>query len=290
MSTSTPGRTASRDAYLDLVADVLLGRFAPDGVLTPIRRPDRRSSRAVFDVLARRGLRLGTAVPKDVAGAEAGVAWPWHALTMVGRGRLENLRHCIEQVVETDVPGDVIETGVWRGGASIFARAVLQSLDVRNRTVWLADSFAGLPAPDVERFPEDHDAFPFHEYGELAVSLRDVQANFERFRLLDDQVRFLRGWFKDTLPTLTDERWAVLRLDGDLYESTIQALESLYPNLSPGGYVIVDDYLSVPNCKRAVDDYRARHDIGDRIEDIDGSGVFWCRSGAEAQRAPDPQP
>jgi O-methyltransferase len=272
----------SSDAYLDLVQDVLLGRFTPDDLLKPIRRPTRLVSRMVFDLLASRGLHVGGSASEDVQGVENGVVWPQNAMTMVGRRRLGNLRDCIEDVVKNDVAGDIIETGVWRGGASIFGRAVLRSLGVPDRRVWLADSFAGLPVADTERFPGDHDAFPFHAVDVLAVPLEDVRANFERFRLLDDQVCFLRGWFKDTLPGLTNERWAVLRLDGDLYESTIQALESLYPNLSVGGYVIVDDYLVVPNCKRAVDDYRSQHGIVDPLQDIDGSGVFWRRRPAPA--------
>lgn len=258
----------------------MLGQFVPDGVFAPVKRPRKRSTRLVFDVLAHQGLAIGRPAVKDVEGTERGVIWPWQATTMVGRRRLDNLRQCIERVVTDEVPGDVIETGVWRGGASIFARAVLRSLGVSDRRVWLADSFAGLPPPNVERFPGDHGVYPFHEQDDLAVSIEEVKANFERIRLLDENVVFLRGWFKDTLPLLTDERWAVLRLDGDMYESTIQALDHLYPNLTPGGFVIVDDYLWVPNCKRAVDDYRANHGINEEMHAIDEAGVFWRRAAA----------
>ena len=131
------------------------------------------------------------------------------------------------------VPGDLIETGVWRGGATILMRAILKARGVTDRVVWVADSFAGLPAPNAARYPLDA-GINLHRFPQLAVTLERVQDNFRRYGLLDDQVRFLKGWFRDTLPAAPIERLAVLRLDGDLYESTIQALESLYDKLSAG--------------------------------------------------------
>jgi hypothetical protein len=95
--------------------------------------------------------------------------------------------------------------------------------------------------------------------------------------MLDRQVRFLEGWFKDTLPTAPIGQIAVLRLDGDMYESTIQALEALYERVSPGGFVIIDDYFLGP-CRQAVTDFRSRTGIIDSIIDIDGKGVFWRKS------------
>src|SRR5205814_3171431 len=148
---------------------------------------------------------------------------------------------------------------------------------VTDRCVWVADSFEGLPPPDTGKYP--HDAGDsLHEARELAVSLDEVKANFERYGLLDDQVRFLKGWFRDTLPAAPIERLAVLRLDGDLYESTMDALVNLYPKLSPGGYCIIDDYGLIEACRRAVGDYRARHGIGEPIHIVDGTAVYWQRA------------
>src|SRR5262245_63804149 len=157
--------------------------------------------------------------------------WPRDAHTMIGWKRLENLQYCIEDALARGVPGDFAETGTWRGGASIFMRAVLRVHGVRNRRVWVADSFAGLAAPYPERFPADA-GDRHHGYEILAVPLETVQANFARYGLLDDQVRFLVGWFRDTLPAADIDRLAVLRLDGDMYESTSLALAHLYPKLS----------------------------------------------------------
>jgi O-methyltransferase len=208
-----------------------------------------------------------------------GKDWPSDAETMIGALRLDNLQHCITDVIARGVPGDLIETGVWRGGATIFMRGVLKAYGVTDRRVWVADSFQGLPKPDPDRFRDDTGDV-FWGYDALAVSLDQVKANFERYGLLDDQVRFLPGWFRDTLPIAPIEQIAVLRLDGDMYESTIVALEALYPKLAAGGYAIVDDYKAVDACKAAVDDYRRDQGITEAIHEIDWGGVFWQRVGA----------
>lgn len=199
---------------------------------------------------------------------------PSQAHTAIGLRRLDNLQQCIETVLTEHIPGDLIETGVWRGGATIFMRGVLAAYGVQKRSVWVADSFAGLPAADLSRYPLD--ALWQQGAGMLAVSLETVQANFRRYNLLDEQVRFLPGWFKDTLPSAPISQLAVLRLDGDLYESTLDALTHLYPKLSNGGFVIIDDF-HISSCRQAVEDYRTTHAIDEPIEDIDSFGAFWRR-------------
>jgi glycosyltransferase involved in cell wall biosynthesis len=199
--------------------------------------------------------------------------WPEHAQTMIGTVRMRNIRYLLEKVIENDVPGDVIETGVWRGGACIYMRAILMAHNQTDRAVWVADSFAGLPHADAELYPLDAGDI-HHTFDELAVSLEEVQANFSSYGLLDQNVRFLKGWFKDTLPSAPIERLALLRLDGDMYSSTIEALDALYHKVSPGGYVIIDDYI-LPACRKAVEEFRAKHGIGDEIQEIDGAAVFW---------------
>jgi O-methyltransferase len=203
--------------------------------------------------------------------------WPRYAHTMIGEKRLDNLRSCIEDVLARDVPGDLIETGVWRGGATIFMRAVLAAHAVANRVVYVADSFGGLPKPDTKKYPQDAGDIDFM-YQDLKVPLEQVQENFRRYGLLDDQVRFIKGWFSDTLPNASIDRLAILRLDGDMYGSTMDALQSLHPKVSIGGYVIVDDYGAIDRCRQAVEDYRTAHGIDDPIVPIDWTGVYWRRS------------
>jgi hypothetical protein len=165
---------------------------------------------------------------------DLGLDSPAEAETMIGMQRLTSLQNSVETVLADDIPGDLIECGVWRGGACILMRAVLAAYGDETRCVWVADSFAGLPRPDPANYKADK-GIRLDRYAPLlAVPEAEVRTNFQRYGLLDDQVRFLPGWFKDTLPDAPIDRIAVLRLDGDLYESKIQALDALYPRLSPG--------------------------------------------------------
>jgi O-methyltransferase len=197
--------------------------------------------------------------------------------TMVGRKRLQNISQCLDIVRLDRVPGDLAETGAWRGGACIFMRGYLTAWDMRDRTVWVADSFEGLPIPAV---PQDsgHD-FSAGPMPILAVSLEEVQENFRRYGLLDEQVQFLKGWFRDTLPAAPIDQLALLRLDGDLYESTMDALNALYHKVVTGGFVIVDDYGDFEPCRRAVEEFRGRHGITEPIVSIDWTGSYWRRGG-----------
>lgn len=193
--------------------------------------------------------------------------------TMIGRKRLDNIQYCIETVINDNVPGDFIETGVWRGGATIFMRGILAAYEITDRYIWVADSFEGLPVPT---YPEDigfdisPTVFPF-----LSVGLDQVMELFERYGLLDDQVNFIKGWFRDTLKSAPIEKLAVLRLDGDLYESTMDALNPLYDKVANGGFVIVDDYYSCLPCRKAVDEFRTNYSIKDTLLQIDAQSVFW---------------
>jgi Macrocin-O-methyltransferase (TylF) len=215
--------------------------------------------------------------PVDLAVRAVGRDWPSEAVTMVGLRRLDNLQESIEKVLEDAVPGDLVETGVWRGGCGILMRAVLKASGDDQRMVWLADSFQGLPAPAPDEYPQDAGDTLAASSRYLGVSLDTVKANFQQFDLLDDRVRFLPGWFRDTLHQAPIGQIAVLRLDGDMYESTHLALSALYPKVSRGGFVIVDDYGCLPSCRRAVDDFRDAHRITDPLVTVDWTGVYWRR-------------
>ena len=194
------------------------------------------------------------------------------AVTMIGRDRLENLHGAMNTVLDDKIPGHVIETGVWRGGACIFMRGLLKDRGVHDRSVFVADSFRGLPEPEYLQ-----DADSKHHLDEcLMVSEQTVQRNFAAYDLADDQVQIVPGWFKDTLPPL-DFPFAIIRLDGDMYGSTMEALNALYPRLSKGGFCIIDDY-GLEACRKAVDDYRAEHRINAPLERIDWTGVYWRKA------------
>lgn len=202
-----------------------------------------------------------------------GVVITHDMLTMIGYKRLTNIEELITDIISKGVAGDVIETGVWRGGACIFMRKLLNNLNSK-KLVFVADSFEGLPKPDDKYIHDKGDIH--HDMPFLRVSKEDVMSNFERYNLSENVV-FLKGWFKDTLPLLKN-KFSLIRLDGDMYESTINALDNLYPKLSIGGYCIIDDFGIVNGCKSAVMDYRLANNITDKIIDIDGSGVYWQKT------------
>lgn len=198
--------------------------------------------------------------------------------SMIGRKRMDNIEACLDVVRREAIPGDVAETGVWRGGASIFMKGYLDAYGMTDRNVWAADSFEGLPPPTAEQ-DKGHD-FSATKVPILAVSLEEVMENFRRYGLLDGRVKFLKGWFKDTLPAAPIGKLSLLRLDGDLYESTMDALHALYDKVVPGGFVIVDDYGDFEPCRRAIDEFRTTRGIVAPIERIDWTGVWWRKSRA----------
>ncbi len=199
---------------------------------------------------------------------------------MVGMKRLENLEDCCLRAIREGVPGDFVETGIWRGGCGILMRGVLAATNDSKRNIWLFDSFQGVPKPDPVSFPVDQQDIMLWAYsGYLGVAREAVAANFRKYELLDERTKFIEGWFRDTIPAAAVDRIAVLRLDGDLYESTWLVLEHLYPKVSSGGYVIVDDYGAIAACRKAVEDFRLKYRITAPIQEVDWTGAFWqkCR-------------
>jgi O-methyltransferase len=263
--------------YLDLLERALLHTlyFPPDVAEMPAY--SREPFRAAVEAQAGGDPQGEPGEGIDMAQQRLqGRDWPKYAQTMIGIRRLRNVRRCVQSAIDDRVPGDMIEAGCWRGGAAIMMRGVLEANGDRDRTVWAADSFEGLPEPNAELYPADEGDLNFTAE-QLAVPLEEVRGNFERYGLLDDRVRFLEGWFKDTLQTVADRKWAVIRLDGDLYESTMDSLRNLYPGLSVGGYVIIDDY-GWTNCRAAVEDYRSENGITEEIVEIDWTGAYWRRT------------
>lgn len=273
------GRPSTRELYLDLLQNTLAFSLWPEPPVS-IRTYNYLNpffKRKFLGLLSRIASRFGLQIVQErhytKEQREEGMLWPGMAHTMIGLYRLRNLRHSVETVIQEGIEGDLIETGVWRGGACILMRAVLAAYGVVDRRVFVADSFEGLPKPDEDKYVQDKgDQHHIHKF--LAVSKEEVEENFRKYGMLDDQVVFLKGWFKDTLPNAPISKLAVLRLDGDMYGSTIETLETLYPKLSAGGFCIIDDY-ALSGCKAAVDDFRAANSITTPLEVIDYTGVYW---------------
>ena len=201
-----------------------------------------------------------------------GLDWPHEAETMIGVKRLEQFHHALHTCDNEKVRGDILEAGVWRGGAVIFAAAYLSSENPFSRRVIAADSFDGLPPPD-PRYPVDigdlHSTVDF-----LRVSEAEVRANFRKFGISTDLVDFLPGWFEDTLPGLKNRDLAILRMDGDMYSSSTHILSALFDRVSPGGFIIVDDY-ALKGARAAVHDFLSTRGLSPKIVDIDGSGAYF---------------
>lgn len=202
-------------------------------------------------------------------------------LTMLPRKTLENIEECIVKIVEDGVEGDFVETGVWRGGACIFANALFKKLN-SPRKIYVYDSFEGLPIPDGEKYPmdagDDHYKIP-----ELSVSLETVTSNF---KLIDEDISnivFVKGWFRDTLKDNTIDKISLLRLDGDMYESTVDPINYLYPKINTGGFCIVDDYNPKFGAHHVVNEYRMEYNISDELFIFDGNSAgllsaYWRKS------------
>lgn len=281
-----PSPELLRSLYLDLLKRTLTGALAEDNdsIIGGVRTQGspslkKRVASSIGQLASRFNLEIALKKPYDAHARENGLDWPVRAESMIGLKRMSNIQHCIEQVVRDGVPGDLIETGVWRGGACIFMKANLVAWGDTTRKVWLADSFEGLPKPDAARYPADA-GDQLHKQTGLGVGADQVRHNFERYGLLDERVEFLVGWFKDTLPTAPIDQLALMRLDGDMYESTIQAIEALYPKLSPGGFCIVDDFGShASQAGQAIHDYRKANGIDEEIVAIDPFGAYWRKAG-----------
>ncbi len=199
-----------------------------------------------------------------------GIDCPEKAHTMIGLLRLNNLHECLDTIREQNINGDVIETGVWRGGACIFMKKYLDLYNM-NKKVFVVDSFNGLPKPEIPQDAGDK----HHTNDYLRVSLEEVKKNFSLYNCLDENVIFLKGWFSDTLPNNTTiNNLSLLRLDGDMYKSTMDVFESCYHKVSKNGFVIVDDYC-LKGCFNATNDFRSNLKIKKEFTKIDSCGIFW---------------
>lgn len=276
--TSSAGAPGAAQRYLELLKSALTFSLWPEP-LRPIEylnddRPllKRRAVATIAWLLGRKRYHIAQDLGATWEDRRDGRIWPQYADTMMGVRRLTHLQQCVETVLRENIPGDLIECGVWRGGGCILMRGVLAAYGVTDRHVYVADSFAGFPSSSA---PQDSGDDPDQHRSYIAVPESTVRANFQRYGLLDDRVIFLRGWFSDTLAKAPITQLAVLRLDGDLYGSTMDALSALYPKLAPGGFCIVDDYGALESCRQAVIDYRAANSITADIHPIDWTGAYW---------------
>jgi hypothetical protein len=247
-----------KEFYLNTLRDTLTGHVYQDRKVACYR----------FNKLLR---LFGWQISRETSDHERhnGKIWPQTALTMAGTKRLDNIRDLINLCDAEKINGDFVECGVWRGGASIFAAGVCK-MNQNGRLIFACDSFEGLPKPKdtLDKIDPLH-LFKFKDV--LAVSQEQVWQNFSRFGL-EQNVQLFKGWFSDTLKKLPTKSIAILRADGDMFESTMDIL-GLYDRVTPGGFVIIDDYNAISACKQAVDGFISGKGI--QLMPIDEDAVYW---------------
>ena len=276
---STPKPLDAAGLYVDLLkrtlSRVIIARKIERHTIAPGRRWLQNVALAIHKILGLWNLELvrlvETTAEDYLESGDAAKNRAEDAETMLGIRQLDHMQSSIQDILDRDVPGDLVEAGVWRGGMTILMRAILKARGETTRRVWVVDSFSGLPDPDAKI--DSH----WWKRGDMAVSLQEVQSNFARYGLLDNQVVFVKGFFADSLPGAQIPQISVLRIDADLYQSTLDALEHLYPKLSVGGYAIFDDYQNLSECRRAIDEYREKHDIEEPVQNIDSRAVYWIK-------------
>lgn len=270
--------------YMDLVVNTVRG-FSPVPELQGIKVDRSNMAREHISKIKEKykGKRTGNMLLDAAMSFGSGfLTKSWNrlsppALTMCGDESIAQLRVALETIKNENIPGDLIETGVWRGGLPIIMRAYLHDIKDTKRKVYIADSFAGLPQ-DVHDVKDKAANLLLEPLNGLSTSRKLVEDALTYFGLNDEQVVFLEGWFKDTLPSMPKEPLALIRLDGDYYESTMDAITQLYPRLSSGGYLIVDDYNLPLGCKKAINEYREEMEIEEAMIKINKQAIYWRKA------------
>ena len=268
--------------YLDLVKKTVVADFYPFTYLD-IDYPTsnfikRIIKKIIIKTISKNKISIKkTLTPDEV---ENGSERSSLSFSMVGKKRLNNVHKLIDRIFKDNIEGDFLEAGIWKGGIIIFMRACLLAYNDKNRKVWGIDSFKGLPPLDVHNFPEDkifEKILDDWNRQEMIVSKKEVIENINKFDLYDNQVELIEGWFSDVFKkNYNIKKLSLCRIDGDLYQSTYEALVGLYPKISLGGYVIIDDYgLWSGACKKAVDRFREENNINSELIKIDWAGVYW---------------
>lgn len=206
--------------------------------------------------------------------------------SMCSEKEVDQLYLVLLNVISNKIEGDIVETGVWRGGMVFFVQAMLAHFGEKKRQVWGFDAFDKFPKPEISPFNDSQEInekdSTIHALTQIMYShppkLKDVEFNFKKLGLFDSNVHLVKGLFSKTIPENIDaiQKISVLRIDNDYYDSVYYILESLYFKIQPGGYVILDDYNNpVIGCKDAVIDFRLKHGIVNEIIDTYGGSIYW---------------
>jgi len=217
---------------------------------------------------------------KDVT---EGRIWPdFPVMSMIGMPRLDNIQKLALDCLSNNIKGDFIEAGIWKGGAIALMAGILNITKTKNRRVIGVDSFEGIPPAKPDIYPADAVHLGCEKIEILLNnSLEEVKGYISRMGLDEgNNIQLIKGWFSEALPDLVRNgaEFALVRIDGDTYESTIQALENLEPCTTQGGYIIIDDYYSWDGCKKATEDYRLSKVITSPLITVDWTCAYWKKA------------
>ena len=247
----------NRNNYLNLLMKMLTGEL-----LDPDYGICRRDKFVNGDCV------LGNLVPYNSTLRARGRDWPAFGLTMIGTARMIQFKDAIISVIKNNIKGDIAELGVWRGGACIWARKILDVYHENKRIVHVFDAFETIPG-----YNESYMNY-------LAVSQEKVMSNFKKFDADVNPVKFHKGLFKDTLPHFVKENpdvksIAVLRIDGNFYDSYQDAMYYLYPLVPKGGIIIFDDVFTHKPVMKFWNDFKHDYSLNEELQKIDSDAAWF---------------
>jgi len=205
--------------------------------------------------------------------------------TMTSVERMYSLYKSVEYVTKNSIPGDFVECGVWKGGSAMVILLTLMKHNIKDRKLYLYDTYEGMPKPGkedinflgasaIDRWNEKT------KKGKLKwadVGLNEVKDYLKLSGYPMNKLIFVKGMVENTIPETVPEKISVLRLDTDWYDSTKHELENLYPLLSKGGILIIDDYGHYKGSRKATDDYMEKNKIPFFLSRVD----YTCRIGVK---------
>lgn len=246
----------------------------------------RTFRRIGFDVSRIKDPKDGPRYPPDFDASTRDICRSVRPFTMTSPERIFALREGIKHIVRHQIPGEIVECGVWKGGSMMAAAMTLQELGATNRDLYLFDTFEGMPAPGEEDVTLDNE--PAEELLSKSdkessaiwaySTLEEVKRNLLSTEYPESRLFFIKGRVEETIPESAPCQIALLRLDTDWYESTYHELVHLYPRLSSGGVLIIDDYGHWKGARKAVDQYAEENNLRLLLSRIDYTGRTCVKS------------
>jgi hypothetical protein len=258
-------------------------RYLPARAKHALKRVLKKTARLVgYDIVKYHADSIARrAHPQDFTPHHVSILSEVGPYTLTSPERIFSLIEAVSHVVRRNIPGAIVECGVWRGGSMMATALTLRGMNCADRDLYLFDTFKGMTKPlDVDVHASGQAAmteFVQEQTGEDSsavcyASLDDVKSAMARTRYNPDRVHFIRGKVEETIPAQAPESIALLRLDTDWYESTRPELEHLFPRLSPGGILIIDDYGDWQGARKATDEFIAKYAPGLFLSRIDDTG------------------